>query len=76
MFKHDKVFFIELKGMDPVFQNLKYEGVGTLATAKKIIKRLSKITGYENGDITTFNKNCTVKCWLVFRKGEFIKQEV
>ena len=69
-------FFIKLEGENKIFQNLKYEGIGTLATAKKIIKRLSKVTGYEKGDITTFNENCTVKSWLVFRNGEFIKQEV
>ena len=43
-------FFIELYGEDTVFQNLKYEGLGTLATAKKIIKRLSIVTGYEKGE--------------------------
>lgn len=48
-------FFIEIYGEDTVFQNLKYEGLGTLATAKKIIKTANIYLKYSNEGKIYFN---------------------
>lgn len=47
----------------------------TISNAKKIYRRLIKLSGLDKGEITIFNDNCTVKCWYTFDGTKFLKTE-
>ena len=55
--------------------SLKYETKLTISDAKKIYKKLVKLSGLDKGEITVFNRNCTVKCWYTFDGTKFLKKE-
>lgn len=63
-------YMIELKGKSgalfPVYDDLKMNGKATIPAAKKMFKKLSKITGLDVGELTFFNDNCTIKFWLEY----------
>lgn len=54
---------------------LKYETKLTISDAKKIYKKLIKLSGLDKGEITVFNDDCTVKCWYTFDGQKFLKKE-
>ena len=70
--------FIELDGKlngEYTADSLKYDTHLTISDAKKIYKKLIKLSGLDKGEITVFNKNCTVKCWYTFDGKKFLKKE-
>lgn len=54
---------------------LKFETDLTISDAKKIYKKLIKLSGLDKGEITVFNENCTVKCCYTFDGTKFLKKE-
>lgn len=70
-------FIIELnKRSDGKFttDDLKYNGKSTISGAKKIFKKLIKITGLDVGEITFFNENCTIKFWYEYNGEKYNKR--
>lgn len=70
--------FITLDGKlngDYTPDSLKFETSLTISDAKKIYKKLIKLSGLDKGEITVFNNNCTVKCWYTFDGTKFLKKE-
>lgn len=55
---------------------LKYETNLTISDAKKIYRKLQKLSGLDKGEITVFNDDCTVKCWYTFDGTKFLKKEL
>lgn len=47
----------------------------TISSAKKIYMKLVKLSGLDEGEITVFNENCSVKCWYTFDGTKFLKKE-
>ena len=47
----------------------------TISDAKKIYKKLVKLSGLDKGEITVFNENCSIKCWYTFDGTKFLKKE-
>ena len=70
--------FITLDGKsngDFTTDTIKYDSNLTISDAKKIYKKLVKLSGLDKGEITVFNENCTVKCWYTFDGTKFLKKE-
>lgn len=55
--------------------DIKYNTKLTISDSKKIYKKLIKLSGLDKGEITVFNKNCTVKCCYTFDGKKFLKKE-
>ncbi len=55
--------------------SIKYDSHLTISDAKKIYKKLIKLSGLDKGEITVFNEDCTVKCWYTFDGKRFLKKE-
>lgn len=55
--------------------SLKFDTFLTISDAKKIYKKLVKLSGLDKGEITVFNNDCTVKCWYTFDGTKFLKKE-
>lgn len=70
--------FIELNEKsngDFTTDEIKYSANLTISDAKKIYKKLIKLSGLDKGEITVFNENCSVKCWYTFDGKKFLKKE-
>ncbi len=70
--------FITLDGKsngDFTLDSLKFDTHLTISDAKKIYKKLIKLSGLDKGEITVFNDDCTVKCWYTFDGKQFLKKE-
>lgn len=55
--------------------SIKYDTKLTISDAKKIYKKLVKLSGLDKGEITVFNENCSIKCWYTFDGTKFLKKE-
>lgn len=60
---------------DNTLDEIKYSAKLTISDAKKIYKKLVKISGLDKGKITVFNENCSVKCCYIFDGQKFLKNE-
>lgn len=70
--------FITLDGKlngDFTTDTIKYDTNLTISDAKKIYKKLVKLSGLDKGEMTVFNEDCTVKCWYTFDGTKFLKKE-
>ena len=62
-------YYIELSGKSNgefTTDEIKYNSAATIPAAKKMFKKLSKITGLDVGELTFFNDNCSIKFWLEY----------
>lgn len=55
--------------------SLKYDTQLTISAAKKIYKKLIKLSGLDKGEMTVFNDDCSIKCWYTFDGTKFLKKE-
>lgn len=70
--------FITLDGKlngDFTTDEIKYNTKSTISDAKKIYRKLIKLSGLDKGEITVFNENCSIKCLYTFDGTKFLKKE-
>lgn len=70
-------FFIELNAKSNgefTTDSIKYDSKSTIPEAKKILKKLVKISGLDVGELTLFNEKCSIKCVYKY-DGKFFKKE-
>ena len=75
--QHIYAFFIELNAKSNgefTTDEIKYVSKATIPEAKKILKKLVKISGLDVGEITFFNENCSIK-YVYNYDGKLFKKE-
>ena len=54
--------------------SIKYDSKSTISEAKKILKKLVKLSGLDVGEVVFFNENCTIK-YVYKYDGKLFKKE-
>lgn len=66
----------EIAGQEYTYDEIKYHiQKCTICEAKKRLKKLVKITGLNVGELTVFNKNCSIRYIYTYNVDKFVKTE-